>query len=269
MASTVQPGTTQLSRVYDACCGPQQGALTLLDYTKAAIDVNAALYYPNTWVQGTKTEPRPAGPGLLSNVFEGPGVETLASASSFTRAVTSLTGSSSLFERMSTAFGASLQTPFEGSPAGNSAIVAVWTLASTATGVTTEAQISIWRYDSQDDVKRAYGRRRAALLPGYTDAPFSTGVSEGANLSFGDPSPGFYMFWITITPPPPGPKQHFLVVAEGSMSNSTIQSLVIAKLKSSVLNSTLPDNTAIDTVDSPKDPQKVNNVFSIKVTVSP
>ena len=101
-------GSLQQFRVYEACCGPQKGLLTLPGYVagpNSAIDRDPAIYSPNTYSLNNQTFLRPQGPGVLSDGFIGPGITSLASATSFTRSSPVASSSSSfsklsLFERM-------------------------------------------------------------------------------------------------------------------------------------------------------------------------
>ena len=111
-----------------------------------------------------------------------------------------------------------------------------------------------------------YKRRRASLQPGYSE------YSTDNDLFYTDPSPGFYMFSTTLYAPPlPSGfvvTNHFLVVVEGTMTNTDIKTLVVQPLKTKVLTMTLPDNTAVEKVDAPTAELKVGSRFDVKITPS-
>lgn len=62
--------------VFDACCGPQLGTITLSDYPSSAIDPSVALY--------GKTG-QPSHSGNVRDIFDGPGVENLIICRNFAK----------------------------------------------------------------------------------------------------------------------------------------------------------------------------------------
>ena len=265
---TIDNGTNQGPRVFDACCGPQAGTNTLPLYITAAIDADPKLYSPNKYLGGPKiNRSRPNGPGLLSDGYYGPGVVSLATPASFKRTATGQSVQPSLFQRMDEAlnFPNDLLPPFEGSPSGGSAVVATWTYTSNFDADTftseplTEAQISIWRHSSAASVKSAYERRRASLTD-FTEV-------SGNDLTYDDTEPGYYMFYWSIAST--SNDNNFLIVIEGNMPNSKIASVLVKKLKTEILEPSkpLPDNTTIDVLVAPTMAQKVDTNFTMTLKV--
>lgn len=186
-------------RVFDACCGPQLGDLTIHDYTIKAIDSRAVRY-------GPKLNHEDYELGGVGDITDGVGISQLVTSRCFEKPGDPNSPGESLLDQLAEEFkgDGDWYQPYISTPQGNWNMTATWTFTprKNASEIIT---INVFAYDDEEDPVWEYKRRKRAV-PGWiqnkafgdNEAENDTGVDGSSRMFYNDSDSVYPWYLCTI-----------------------------------------------------------------------